>query len=73
MQQRHVRRCHSKCSNTTITLVDAGISGTLLGNQAGAGYGSDNERLRSAVVSLQNAAQLPRGGILRKLSSPALG
>ena len=79
MQQSHARRCHSKCSSSTITLVEAGMSDTLLGNQARAGCGGDNEGLRSAVslsaylVSLQNAAQLPRGEVLRKLSSPALG
>ena len=70
MQQRHGRRRRSKCSSSTITLVEAGMSGTL-GNQARSGYGGDNERLRSAVslsgslVSLQNAAQLPRGEVLR--------
>ena len=68
-----------KCSSSTITLVEAGMSDTLLGNQARAGYGGDNERLRSVVslsaslVSLQNAAQLPRGEVPRKLSSPAHG
>ena len=62
MQQRHGRRSRSKCSSSTITLVEAGMSGTLLGNQARSGYGGDNERLRPAVylsaslVSLQNAA-----------------
>ena len=81
MQQRHGRRCRSKRPSSTITLVEAGMSGTLLGNQARSGYVGDNERLRSAVslsaslVSLQNAAQLPRGEVPRKLSSlkPALG
>ncbi|CAM9678299.1 unnamed protein product, partial [Ascophyllum nodosum] len=32
--QRHARRCRSKCSNSTRTRVEAGMSGTLLGNQA---------------------------------------
>ena len=80
MQQRHGRRCRSKRSSSTIRLVEAGTSGTLLGNQGRSDYGGDNERLiRSAVslssslVSLRNAAQLPRGEVLRKLSSPALG
>ena len=79
MQQRHARRCRSKCSSLMITLVEAGMPGTLLGNQARAGYGGDKERLRSAVylsaslVSLQNAAQLPRGEVLRKFANPALG
>ena len=79
MQQRHARRCRPVCSSPTITLVEVGMSGTLLDNQARAGYGGDNKRLRSAVslsaslVSFQNAAQLPRGKVLRKLSSPALG
>ena len=55
------------------------MSGTLLGNQARSGYGGDNERLRFAVslsaslLSLQNAAQLRRGEVLTKLSSPELG
>ena len=60
------------------------MSGTLLGNQAPSGYGGDDERLRSAVspslppfypscISLQNAAQLPRGEVLTKLSSLELG
>ena len=55
------------------------MSGTLLGNQARSGYGGDNERLRFAVslsssrLSLQNAAQLPRGEVLTKDSSPELG
>ena len=79
MQQRHARRCRPKCSSSMITLVEVGMSDTLLGNQARVGYGGDNERLRSAVccsaslVSLQNAAQLPRGEVPRKLSSPVLG
>ena len=73
MQQLHARRCRSKCLSSTITLVEAGMSDTLLGNQARSGYGGDNERLRSVVslsaslVFLQNAAQLPRGEIFRKL------
>ena len=77
MQQRHGRQYRSKCSRSTITMVEAGMSGTLLGNQARLGYGGDNERLRSVVslsaslVSLQNAAQLSRGEVLRKLSRPA--
>ena len=55
------------------------MSGTLLGNQARSGYGGDNERLRfagslsSSRLSLQNAAQLPRGEVLTKDSSPELG
>ena len=49
MQQRHARRCRPKWSSSTITLVEVGMSDALLGNQARAGYGSDNERLRSAV------------------------
>ena len=54
------------------------MSGTLLGNQARSGYGGDNERLRFAVflssrLSLQSAAQLPRGEVLTKDSSPELG
>ena len=57
-----------------LTLVETGMSDTFLGKQAPAGYGGDNERLRSAVsaavclpfVSLQNAAQLPRGEVPRK-------
>ena len=55
------------------------MSGTLLGNQARSGYGGDNERLRFAVslsssrLSLQNAAQLPRGEVLTKDSSPKPG
>ena len=49
MQQRHARRCRPKCSISTITLVKAGMSDPLLGNQARADYGDDNERLRSAV------------------------
>ena len=66
MQQRHARRCCSKCSSLMITLVEAGMSGTLLSNQARAGDGGDNERLRSAVslsvyLVSQNAAQLSRG------------
>ena len=66
MQQRHGRRCRSKCSSSTITLVEADMSGTLLGNQARSGYGGDNERLKFAVclsaslVSLQNAVQLTK-------------
>ena len=67
MEQRRGRRCRSKCSSlTTSILVEAGMSGTLLGDQARLGYGGDKERLRSAVslsasrASLQNAAQLPR-------------
>ena len=32
-----------------ITLVEAGMSDTLLGNQAWAGYGGDKEGLRPAV------------------------
>ena len=44
MQQRHGRRCRSKCSSSTITLVEAGMLCTLLGNQARSGYGDDNER-----------------------------
>ena len=72
MQQRHARRCRSKCSSSTTTLVEARMPGTLLGNQARAGYGGDNERLWTAVflstslLSLQNAAQLPRGEVLGK-------
>ena len=55
------------------------MSGTLLRNQARSGYNGDNERLRFAVslsaslLSPQNAAQLPRGEVLTKLSSPELG
>ena len=55
------------------------MSGALLDKQARYGYGGDNDRLRSAVslsaslVSLQNAAQPPRGEVLTKLSSPELG
>ena len=46
-----------KCPSSTITLVEAGMSDTLLGNQARAGYGGDNERLTSAsLVSLRNSA-----------------
>ena len=45
MQQPHARRYRPKCSSSMITLIEAGMSGTLLGNQAGAGYGGDNERL----------------------------
>ena len=78
MQQCHARRCRPKCSTSTITLVEADLSDTLLGNQARTGYGGDNERLRSAVfcclpaslVSLQNATQLSRGEIKKKMSSP---
>ena len=79
MQQPHARRYRPKCARLTITFVEAGMSDTLLGNQARAGYGGDNERLRSAfslsasLASLQKAAQLPRGQVPRKLSSPALG
>ena len=79
MQQRHARRCRSKSSSSMILLVEAGMSGILLVNQARSGYGGDNEMLRSVVplpaslVSVQNAVQLPRGEVLRKLSSPALG
>ena len=50
MQQRYAKRCRPKCSSSTITLVEAGMSDTLLGNQARASYGSDNERLKSAVI-----------------------
>ena len=49
MQPRHGRRWRSKCSRSTITLVEAGMPGTLLGNQARSGYGGDNGRLRSAL------------------------
>ena len=59
---------------------EVNMSGTLLGNQARSGYGGDYERLRfavslsaSLVSSLQSAVQLPRGKVLIKLSSPALG
>ena len=45
MQQRHARCCRPKYSSSTITLVETGMSDTLLGNQARAGYGGDNERL----------------------------
>ena len=48
MQQRHAKSCRLKCSSSTITLVEVGMLGTVLGNQARAGYGGDNERLRSA-------------------------
>ena len=78
MQQRLARRCHPKCSSSTLTLVEVGMSGTLLGNQAWAGYDGNNERLTFAVsmsaslISLQNAAQLPRGEVPQKLSSPVL-
>ena len=79
MQQRHARRCRPKCSRSTITPVEAGMSNILLGNQARAGYGGDNEKLSSKLcclllsssllVSLQNAAQLLRGEVPRNLSS----
>ena len=49
MQQRRARRCRPKYSSLTKTLVEAGMSNTLLGNRARAGYGGDNEMLRSAV------------------------
>ena len=62
--------------NDSTGTVEAGMSDTLLGNQARSGYDGDNERLRSAVccfvppfVSLQNTAQLSRGEVLKKLSS----
>ena len=49
MQLRHARRCRPKRPSSTITLVEASMSDTLLGNLVRAGYGDDNERLRSAV------------------------
>ena len=49
MQQRRARCCRPKCSTSTMTPIEAGMSGTPLGNQARSGYGGDNERLRSAV------------------------
>ena len=76
MQQYHVDTAAPNAPSSTITLIEAGISDTLLGNQARAGYGGVNERLRSAVccclppLFLQNAAQLPQGAVPRKLSSP---
>ena len=68
MQQRYARRCRPECSSSTIPLAKAVMSDTLLGNQARAGcemLGSDVS-LSASLVSLQNAAQFPRGEVPTK-------
>ena len=59
-----------------ITLVEAGMSDTLLGNQSWVGYGSDNEGLSllSAAVYLlciasKRGTTFPRGEVPKNLSS----
>ena len=52
MQQRYARQCRRSkgSSSTIILLVEADMPDTLLGHQARAGYGGDNERLKSAAA-----------------------
>ena len=72
MQQRHARRCRSRCSSSTITLVEAGMSGILLGNQAWASYGGNNERLRSDV-SLSASLVFLQTAIRHRVSPEFIG